>query len=145
MKNKKRGSSCFPFCFCEPLRLMHADFDLPRLSLFGFRDAYLQNAVFVRGLDAVVLYGFRKRKRAPEFSVNPLHSAVFDAVSCLLGLSLPGQSKRSIFYFQMEIFLLHFRKLGANQVRVFAFQNVYRWIPHGRTGLFPRAAKALPE
>src|SRR4029453_16921892 len=81
---------------------MHADFDFPRLSLFGFRDAYLQNAVFVRGLDAVVLYGFRKRKRSPEFSVNPLHRAVFDAVSFLLGFPPPGQSKCSIFYFRWK-------------------------------------------
>src|SRR5262245_2409383 len=104
---------------------------------------YLQDAVLVRGLDTVVLHGFRKRKRSPEFSTNPLHAAILDAISCLFGLPLAGESKRSIFNFQMEIFLLHARKLGANQVRVFAFQNVYRWIPGNRIRLFPSAA--VPE
>jgi hypothetical protein len=61
MKNKKGEASCFPFLLiCERLRLVHAYFDLPRFSLFGFRNMELQYAVFVGGLDSVVLYGFRK-------------------------------------------------------------------------------------
>ena len=67
---------------------MHAYFDLPRLRLFSFRNMNLQYAVFVGGLDAVVLHGFPKRKRSPKFSANPFHTAVFDAVS-LLGFRSP--------------------------------------------------------
>src|SRR5262245_50569383 len=144
MRNKKGKQSASPFYIIyERLRLVHSDFDPPRLGLFGFRNMYLQD--LVRGLDTVVLHGFRKRKRSPEFSTNPLHATILGAISCLFGLALAGESKRSIFNFQMEIFLLHPRKLGANQVRVLAFQNVYRWIPGNRIRLFPSTAEALPE
>src|SRR5262245_55340331 len=49
MTNKKGKQYASPFYLVsERLRLVHADFDLPRLGLFGFRNMYLQDAVLVR-------------------------------------------------------------------------------------------------
>src|SRR5262249_56177816 len=96
MRNKKGKQSASPFYIIyERLRLVHADFDLPRLGLFGFRNMYLQDAVLVRGLDTVVLHGFRKRKRSPEFSTTPLHPALPPPLPHLFHLPLPVPSQPS--------------------------------------------------
>jgi hypothetical protein len=48
---------------------------------------YFENAVSIRGVDSIVLYGLRQVKGTGEFTRNPLGSLILDAISRLLKLS----------------------------------------------------------
>jgi protein involved in polysaccharide export with SLBB domain len=48
---------------------------------------YFENAVSIRGVDSIVLYGLRQVKEPGEFTRNPLGSLILDAISRLLKLS----------------------------------------------------------
>jgi hypothetical protein len=77
--------------------LMHGYLDLPRFGLFGLGDVYLEYSVLIRGLNPVMIYGFRKGKGPYEFSVNPFNSTVFHALGRLSRLPLACKRQRTFF------------------------------------------------
>ena len=87
-QKQKEERFCFPlFRWAVRAKVLHADCDLFRLSLFGFENMYFENAVSIRGVDSIVLYGLRQVKGTGEFTRNPLGSLILDAISRLLKLS----------------------------------------------------------
>jgi hypothetical protein len=59
-KKKKGKQKRFPFFrWAVWAKLLHADGDLFRLSLFGFGNMYFENAVAIRGVDSILPYGLR--------------------------------------------------------------------------------------
>src|SRR4029450_12087159 len=88
-KKKKGKQKRLPFFrWAVWAKLLHADGDLFRLSLFGFGNMYFENAVPIRGVYSIVLYGLRQVKGTGEFTRNPLGSLILDAISRLLNPSL---------------------------------------------------------
>ena len=120
-QKQKGKQKRFPFLrWAVWAKLLHADCDLFRLSLFGFGNMYFENAVSIRGVDSIVLYGLRQVKGTGESTRNPLGSLVLDAVSRLLKFSLATKGQYSVMDLQVEIFSFHSRKLGANEIRLLA-------------------------
>src|SRR4029434_7063572 len=66
---KQKGKRfCFPFEMGRWAKLLHADCDLFRLSLFSFGNMYFENAVAIGGVDSIVPYGLRQVKGTGEFT-----------------------------------------------------------------------------
>jgi hypothetical protein len=59
LQNKRGSVSASPFERGRWAKLLHADCDLFRLSLFSFGNMYFENAVPIRGVYSIVLYGLR--------------------------------------------------------------------------------------
>ena len=58
LDDQKKGGDLPPFFWCDfGNRLVHAYFNLSRFGFLHLRYAYLEDAVFVGGFDAVLLRG----------------------------------------------------------------------------------------
>src|SRR5262245_50604534 len=89
--HKKREATCLPFSMRFETRLVHVYFDLPRFGFLHPRYAYLQDAVFVGGLNAVLLRSLGQGELTPELCSDPLDASIFNAVGRLFRLSFPAE------------------------------------------------------
>src|SRR5262245_7594026 len=104
---EKKGRRCVSlFLLRCGNSLTHGYFDLPWLGRFRLRHAYLENAVFVGGFDAILLHGLGQGKGAPELCRDPLYVAVFNTIGWLLGFAFPTENQHPVLYFQFDVFLL---------------------------------------
>src|SRR5262245_28510472 len=98
--------------------LAHRDLASLRAFRSGLRHGDLQRSILERGFDALFLRVIRQGETAQEAAVHALYAMELLVLLALLLAALTFDREHTVFARDLDLFLLHFRQVDLDQVRL---------------------------